>query len=374
MNGEYRNSPRNIHERNGVATMKRTMLTGALAFLAVLALLGGCSKGQAENDQSKAPLEQVRLTNVEVEVMHPTDLPEYLELSGATEARRDIVISSEQGGTVQQLLVDRGDRVSQGQVLARVNADIYEARLAEAQANLRLKDAALKKAQALFERSSITSMQRLQAQVEYDVAAAGVKTAESYLDRAIVRAPFSGVIDDRFVDPGEMVSPGGQLFHLVDCSSLKIKSEFAEKDVVTFQAGITAEVTFDAFPDSVFHAQLSYVASSAQSASRTFPCEFILGNPSGQVRGGMYARVRVLKTVHRDVLVLPQSALVETEDGRSVFVMEGDAARRQPVKPGASNSGMVVIDEGLKPDEAVVVTGNRELVDGQKVKVTGRKD
>ena len=360
--------------RNGDKAMKRMLITAALAVLGTLAVLTGCSNSQAGNGQAKQAGEQKRLTNVAVEVLHPSDLEEYLELSGATEARRDIMISSEQGGTVQQLLADRGDRVSQGQILARINADIYEAALAEAEANMRLKDAALKKAAALYERKSITQMQRLQAQVEYDVAAAGVKTAQSRLNRAIVRAPFGGVIDDRFADPGEMVAPGGQIFHLVDCSSLKIKSEFSEQDVVTFRPGLSAEVRFDAFPDSVFRAQLSYVAANAHTASRTFPCEFILDNPDGRVRGGMYARVRVLKTLHRNVLVLPQSALVETEEGRSVFVMEGETARRQPVKLGASNSGMVVIDQGLSPEETVVVTGNRELVDGQQVKVTGRKD
>ena len=352
----------------------RTMKLILLGLSAVIPLATGCAKSQAVDEKSTPEVEQVRMTNVEIQLVRPSDMEEYLELSGATEARRDIIISSEQGGTVQQVMVDRGDRVKQGQVLALVNADIYEAQLAEAEANLRIKDAGLKKAKALFERQSITAMQRLQAQVDYDMAEANVKTARARLDRAIVKAPFGGVVDDRFVDPGEMVNPGGQIFHLVDFGQLKIKSEFAEKDVTRFRPGAFAEVRFAAFPDSVFRAQLSFIASSAHAASKTFPCEFVLDNPKGVVRGGMFASIRVLKEVHRDVLVLPQTALVETEQGRSVFVLSGETARRQPVRLGASNNGQVIISEGLTPEETVVVTGNRDLVDGQKVKVTGRKD
>jgi RND family efflux transporter MFP subunit len=339
-----------------------------------LAAAAGCAKSEADNQTSGAKPEATRLTNVEVTTVRPAVMEEYINLSGSTEARLDILISSEQGGTVQKLLADRGERVKPGQLLALINSDMYEAQLAEAEANLRYKDAALKKADALFERQSITSMQRLQAQVDYDMAASSVKTARIRLERAVVVAPFGGVIDDRFVDSGEMVAPGGQLFRLVDCSRLKIKSEFAEKDVSSFKPGLYAEVHFDAFPDSVFRAQLTFIAASAHEASKTFPCEFMLNNSDGLVRGGMFADIRVLKTVHHDVLVLPQTALLESENGRSVFVLQGDTARRRTVLAGASNNGRIIIDQGLKPEETVVVTGNRELVDGQQVKVTGRKD
>lgn len=342
--------------------------------IVIIAAASGCSKGQAVDEASAPQTEQMRMTNVEIKLVRTSDLEEYLDLSGSTEALRNIVISSEQGGTVQKVLVDRGDRVRPEQVLALINADIYEAQLAEAEANLRIKEAGLTKARALFERQSITSMQRLQAQVDFDMAEANVKTARARLDRAIVKAPFAGVIDDRFVEPGEMAAPGGPLFHLVDLSRLKIKSEFAEQDVSMFSPGLFAEVRLDAYPDTLFRAQLSFISTSAHQASRTFPCEFILDNRDGLVRSGMFASIRVLKTVHHDVIVLPQTALVETEQGRSVFILNDETAYRRPVRVGASNSGRVVVREGLTPEETVVVTGNRDLVDGQRVRVTGRKD
>jgi membrane fusion protein, multidrug efflux system len=346
----------------------------ALLIPALALAAAGCAKSKAQENGAGQAVQSTRLTNVEVQVVRPSELPEYLVLTGTTEAFRDIEISSEQGGTVQSLLVDRGDRVRKGQVLARVNADIYEAQLVEAQANLKLKDAALKKADALFERKSITSMQRLQAQVDYDAAAANADLAKGRLRRAVIEAPFDGVIDDRYVDSQEMVQPGGRLFRLVDRSRIKITSNFAELDVSTFRPGITGAVKIDAFPDTAFEAKLSFVASSAHAASHTFPCEFVLNNQGDLIRGGMYASIRVLKQVHRSVLVVPQAALVETENGRNLFVLDGDKALRRPVTLGASNSGLVIVASGINSEDTIIVTGNRDLVDGQQVRVTGRKD
>ena len=335
--------------------------------------LSGCTQSEAQQSQGQGS-QPLRLTNVEVQTVHPTVLEEYLTLTGHTESLHDVILASELGGTVMELHADRGDRVSKGQVLANVSADMYQAQLAGAEANLRLKQASLKKAKALYERGSISSMQRLQAQVEHDAAEANVKLAESRLERAIIRAPFNGVIDDRFADRGEMVPPGGQLFRLVDRGKMKIKSELAELDVSTFRPGITAGVNIDAFPDTAFSATLAYVAASAHQASRTFPCEFELDNPNGLIRGGMMVRIHILKDSHHNVLVLPQTALVETETGRNVFVLEGENVRKREVTLGASNSGMVIVASGLNPEETVVVTGQRDLVDGQQVRVTSRKD
>ncbi|MEA2063065.1 MAG: efflux RND transporter periplasmic adaptor subunit [Gemmatimonadota bacterium] len=357
------------------SVIRKTTGPGLLLLLGLLAA-SGCARSNAEDKvQTAGDTGAERLTNVEVLTVRPSVLEEYLDLTGYTEAAHDIVIASELGGTVQELTVDRGDRVKQGQVLAKVSADMYQAQLAETEAALRLKQAGLKKAKILYERKSITAMQRLQAQVEYDAAAANVALAESRLKRAIITAPFSGVIDDRFIEQGELAGPGGRLLRLVDRSRMKVLSDFSEPDVSTFSPGTVAEARFDALPGKVFQAELTFVAASAEPASRTFPCEFRLsGAGSKAVRGGMIARIRVLKKLHSDVLVLPQTAMVETETGRSVFVLNSDTARKKDVTLGASNNGMVIVESGLEPGQTVVVTGQRDLVDGQQVRVTARKD
>ncbi len=346
-----------------------------LSLLLLLPLIvAACSRGAAQSEQTAATVRQEKLINVEVQALQPSDLRENILLSGNAEAAHDLMISSEQGGTVQQLPVDRGDRVKKGQLLAAVSADIFRAQLAEAEANLRLKQAGLDKAKTLFERRSITQMQRLQAQVEFDAAEAAVAQARSRLSRAVIEAPIGGEIEERYADPGEMVQPGGQLFRLVDRSRIKIKSEFSERDVTTFKPGLIGRVQFDALPDTAFEARLTFVSSVADPATRTYPCQFELDNPRGMIRGGMHARIQVLKELHEDQIVVPQTALVETENGRSAFVVEDSIARRREVTVGASERGMVVVTGGLQPGEELVVLGQRDLVDGQKVRITGRKD
>jgi len=347
-----------------------------LLLLLGLAAVQGCSSPDPEEtDQLPGDTNTKRLVNIEVQTVRPGVLEEYLDLTGYTEAIHDVVIASELGGTVQELTVDRGDRVKKGQVLAKVSADIYQAQSAEALAGLRLKQAEFEKATVLFDRKSITAMQKLQAQVEYDAAAAQVALTESRLKRAVIHSPFSGVIDDRFIEKDELVAPGGRLLRLVDHSRMKITSDLSELDVSMFSPGISAEVTFDALPGRIFQAELTFVAASSDPLSRTFPCEFRLSEADSKiVRSGMIARINVLKNTHNDVLVLPQTTIVETETGRSVFVLNSDVVVKKDVTLGASNRGMVVVKSGLEPNQAVVITGQRDLVDGQQVRVTARKD
>ena len=351
------------------------MLKKAIIVLALpLALaVNGCTRGEAQDaGQAEAP----RLTNVEVEKVQLTDLSEFIIVPAYSEAVNDVILASEQGGKLLELMVDKGDMVRKGQVLARVGSDVYEAQLKEAEANLTLKQAALKKALALFERGSISGMQRLQAQVEHDAAEANVDLARVRLDRSILRAPFDGKIDERKVDQGEMVPMGGEVFRVVDPSRMKLESELSERDVtaVDKEEGITAEVEFDSYPDTTFHARLLFVATTATPASRTYPCEFMLDNRGGLIRGGMHARIKILKAEYRNVVVLPQTALVETENGRNVFVLDGEKAARREVKVGASNEGRVVVSTGVNSGDKVIVTGQRDLVDGQQVRVTAEKN
>ncbi len=217
-------------------------------------------------------------------------------------------------------------------------------------------------------------MQRLQAQVEHDAVEAQAEMAATRLERSIISAPFSGRVDERYLDQDEMVSPGGQVFRLVANNRMKLISELAERDVIHAREGITAEVHFDAFADTAYLARLTFVSATAAAASRTYRCEFVLDNPHGLIRGGMHARVKMLKSEHDNVIVLPQTALLETENGRNVFVLDGNVAVRRDVTVGASNEGQVVISQGLAASEKVIVTGQRDLVDGQQVRVTGGKD
>lgn len=350
--------------------LKRILMAAGIPLALAVA---ACSSSEAQ-DADQAAAEPPRLSNVAVETVRPTSLSEYIMLPAASEAIHDVVISSEQGGKLLELHADRGDYVRRGSVLAKVGTDIYEAQLKEAEANLRIRAAELEKAKALYGRGSISEMSLLRNQVDHDAAEARVELAATQFERSILRAPFDGRIDGRYVDEGEMVAPGGQVFRIVDSSRMKLKSELAERDVTFVEGGISAEVHFDAFPDTTFSARLSFVAATADPGSRTYPCEFLLDNTHRMIRGGMHARIKVLKAKYNGVIVLPQTALVETEDGRNVFVLDGDRAVRRDVRVGASSEGMVVVSDGVKPDEQVIITGQRDLVDGQQVRVTGGKD
>jgi membrane fusion protein (multidrug efflux system) len=128
-------------------------------------------------------------------------------------------------------------------------------------------------------------------------------------------------------------------------------------------------ITLDAFPGETFEGKISYLGNSASSSTRTFPIEIVIGNADIRIGSGMVARLSIVKRELKDAVVVPEDSLVQTETGKIAFVLNGTRASRRDVKTGASSDNRCVVEAGLNFGDTLIVTGQRDLVDGQEVKV-----
>lgn len=339
-----------------------------IALLSLL-VLPGCGGAGAETTPAPSPRTATsgRATRVEVVTLEASTARVELDLPGEVGGDKDSNLAAANGGFVEQVLVEQGDRVSRGQVLARVDASLHAAQLELAEAQLAQAEADLKRVEALGDLG--TPAQRQQAETGRRVAAANVSTARTRLDRAVIRAPFSGVVATVGADPGESVGPGTPILRVVQLDPAVINLSVSDRDVVSLQPDLPVTIGIASRPER-WEGRIARVSPAADLRTRSFPVEVEVANPDGRLLPGMIARVTVERELATDAVVVPQDWIVTRRDDRGVFVVDGEVARWREITLGEVVHDRVVVLDGVAPGERIVVTGHRELVDGDPVLVS----
>ncbi len=311
-------------------------------------------------------------------------------------------------GRLAVVHVQLGDRVRQGQAIAKVeDREIQEqVRQAEAsyevsRATIRQREADLKLAQTNLERNrSLLERQllprqtfddtdaRYQAAVaQLDLARAQFEQAKSRLEElrinlsnTVIASPVDGFIGKRFLDPGATVSPNQPVASVVDIRIVRMVANLVEKDFRRVLAGTPAAVEVDAFPGEKFAGKVSRVAPVFDPATRTAEMEIEVPNPGYRLKPGMYARVQLTIDSRPNALTVPSNAVVDVDGKRGVFVAaprEGEGRQAQgppiltaqfkPVQTGITDGARVEIVAGLGDGVQVVTTGATALKNGDRV-------
>lgn len=334
-----------------------------LAALCLPLLSCGRVEPQAPAAEERPPV------NVKVLKLEPSELVERIELAGRIEPWVEVKVSTELGGTVEAVGFDKGDRVKEGQVLARVSTDLATAALAEAEADLAAAEANFIKTTQLFEREAATRQDVVAATSRHQMAQARVTQARLRRERSIVKAPVTGTAINREVELGEVVPPGSPITLLHQIDRLKAVVGIPENDIAFFRQGSEAAVEVDAYPGKVFPGRVHFLAPAATGANRTFPAEVEVTDRQAELRPGMIARVALVKRRFANAVVVPRDALIDRDQGLVALVLEGETARVRRIVVGPSEKDRVVVLEGLAAGDLLIVSGQRDLVEGQPVRV-----
>lgn len=366
---------------NAIRTDSAT--TRWLALLIGLAAAGcGSSQGR-EAEGSEAPgAEQgsaegfVKVVNVELRPLELTDFTTYVRLTGTVEAGDDVRVSAEASGVLERFFAEKGRRVRAGQPLAKIDDEVLTTQVVEARANASLANERYERRRRLWEEQEIGSeITYLQAKYEAEAAAARLANLEARLARTTVRAPISGVFDERFVEAGEMVAVGTPVARIVQVERLKVVGGVPERFAPDVEVGGTARISFDVFPERSFEGTIEYVGATVNESSRTFPIEILMDNPERVVKPQMVANVQVETGRLTDVVVVPQEVLLRTESGYEAFVAveteDGLVAEARGVRLGPSFQDRVVITDGLAPGDALIVVGHQLVDPGDRLRVVG---
>jgi membrane fusion protein (multidrug efflux system) len=341
------------------------LLAGSIA-----ACGGGDDAALAESPAGPPPV------NVAVDRIEPSALTERVELSGRLEPWVEVRVASELGGHIEQVGVEKGAFVREGQVLARVGTDLHRAALEEAEALLAGAEATYNRAVALVERQAVPKQNAIDATTAFEAAKARVTQSRLRLERSIVRAPISGVAISREIEPGEVIAPGAPVTTIHRLDRLKAAVGIPENDIAIFEVGGSATLRVDAWPDRTFDGRIHFVAPSATGSTRTFPAEIAVDNADGALKPGMIGRVSLVRRTYEGAVVIPRDVVQERDAGSVAIVLDGpdsDIARVRPLTLGATDGNRVLVTAGLEEGDWLVVSGHRGLIDGQRVSVVERR-
>jgi len=350
--------------------------------LALALLAAACSRGTKPEEAGRPAVA------VETAAVATSDLEQAVEVVGALSARSAAEVKTEYSGTVAEVLVTQWVAVRKGTPLARLDtreasAAVQAARagLLTAQVGARRAARELERTLKLQEAGLATRQAADDARTAEEAARAGVAAAQAQLDlaqtrlaKALIRAPIDGVVSERNVSVGDYVENMGgaaPMFRIVDARVLELVAAVPSARMADLALGQALVFTSDALPGKQFRGQVSFINPAADEASRTVKVKVEVPNADGALKPGLFAKGRIVTGNRAGVLVVPRTALVSWDTANrtgTVFVLEGETARRRSIKTGAAAGESIEVLEGLQRGELVVTRGGFNLRDGDAVR------
>ncbi|MFT4536544.1 MAG: RND family efflux transporter MFP subunit [Saprospiraceae bacterium] len=385
--------------------------------LSFVCLLMSCKQSgspeQVYNAGDKNTMPSVEVTNPSVRSFSSDQM-----ITGTIMADQSIHLHSMEQGMLKSIYVDIGDRVSKGQVIAKLSNPVLSYQLKSAEAQLMQSQSALKSAEALLtvneassnvakglydklmsvnEKSSgLTTMaERENAKRDAQMSAANVEVGKAQIEQAqsevsssetmvsaikvrlsmlSIKAPFSGVITGRFADPGSMIqnalsdNNAKPLVSLASISPVRLTIPIPESDVSGINVGDEVNITFPSLGGSDQSAKISRISNNLDQASKTMEVQVDIPNKDGKIRAGMYAKAEIKRVSSGDMLSLPLSAISMKKDAAFVYVVNDGVVQEIKLKKGLSSKDYFeVLNDNITAKSKVVTKGKSMIKDGTKV-------
>ncbi len=286
------------------------------------------------------------------------------EVAGTVRAKLHATLEAKLSGRIEKMPVALGDKVQQGQLMARLDAGEMAARLEQAEASLEEADHDWKRVAALFDQQSATRAEYESAQSRQRIANGRVAEAKAMMDYVEILAPFDGVVTKKWADAGDLAAPGKPLVEIEDPSILQMDADVPEAIASHIQRGSRLAVRVDAIAGEL-QGVVSEIAPTADPMTRTFRVKLDLARTTG-LMPGQFARLAVPIGERASVRV-PTAAVVQRGQLEMVFTVTNQHAQLRLVKSGKHVGNEVEILSGLEVGKSVVISGADQLTDGQPV-------
>jgi len=309
----------------------------------------------------------VRVASVEKKVI---DLD--FVVNGVFAPKQELNFMAESAGRVSRIFVKEGDRVSRGQVLARIDAEIINTDRETAEANLQnaVRDEA--RYASSFATGGVTQQQLDQAKLAVQNARLRLQSATKRVSDANLKSPINGIVNKKYVEVGAFVTAQGtQMFELVDVSSLKLKVNVNESQVASIKTGDLIDIKSSVFPSEKFSGKVTFIAAKAD-ATLNFPIEVeVANNTKNSLRAGMYGTAVFNFPKQAPSILVPRTSFVGSVSSNQVFVLDksNNTAKVRKVVTSRILGDDVEIVDGLKEGETVIISGQINLAEGTAVSV-----
>lgn len=351
---------------------KVIIITASVAALGLTAYKLYANK---EEMKENAKLSEITSASIPVEIAHPEmlTLNTNVTADGTFEAKTDLTILSETQGKLVAVYKEKGVNVRKGDLLAQVDNELLRTQVAAAQANFEKLQADSARFTKLSQSDAVTQRQLEDVRIGLMNARAQFRQVQKQLDNTYIRATTSGIINDDFVQEGAYVSPGMQLYNIVDVSKLKLNVRLTANEILNVNEGDEINITSSVYPEETFNGKVTAIAAKADGALK-YNVEITLTNNSSRaLKPGMYATAHFQFNSENEALYLDRNAIIGSVQNPQVFIVEDGRASLKNITIGEVRSDRVEVLEGLSTTNEVITTGQINLEEGTVVNALNRQ-
>lgn len=284
---------------------------------------------------------------------------------GSLRSNESVVIQPEITGRVSEISFNEGEAVTKGTTLIRLDDSVHRAELQQAEAQLALSKANFERVSDLFKRGNAAARARDEVLAQMRVAEANAALARALLAKTNIIAPFDGVLGLRQLSPGDYVKPGDKVVNIENIDPVKVDFRIPEVHAAVLKVGQVISVTLDPLPGKSFSGMVYAIDPLIDPNGRAVLLRARVENPQGQLRPGMFARVKLQLERREDAILLPETAVFPMGLKRFVYKAVDGMAVRAEVETGMRREGKVEIISGVSLGDMVVLEGHFKLQDGR---------
>jgi RND family efflux transporter MFP subunit len=310
---------------------------------------------------------------VTVTTLKDTIFNHYLDIQGSVDTKENILIQPEFNGTLTSLTVKAGQRVAKGQILARVDDAGMSQQLASMENQFALAKTTYERQKNLWDKKIGSEIQFLQAQTQMTTAQKAVAQMKAQLSKTIIRAPFTGTIDEVFVEKGQVVGPSAQgLMRIVNLANMYVATTVPESYIGKLKMGDLVDVYLTSL-GKTYKGKVRQVGNFINPNNRSFGIEVSLPNPDNLLRPNQVAKLKITDYTNKNAIVVPTGVIQEDGTGSNYvyLVQESNGktgtAKKVIVEIGKSSNNVTEIVSGLSANDIIVVEGVNTISNGMKL-------
>ena len=343
-----------------------------LAMIVLIFILFGAIKDKskliaankaAEVSQEKAPVNAVTV------ILEPTTITDRINLPGYMEPWTRLKLMAKIKGSITEVLVDEGDRVKKGDILARIEDDDFRIAVERAEATYNLTKAEYGRDKSIYDKGVIPTAALDTNRTNMQKAKADYENAKLLLSRTVITSPMDGIIRHMDAKVGLQLSEGDPIAEILEIDRMKGIIGIPESDVTAVRKLENVDLTVQALGDRIITGKKHFLSPSPETAARLYNLELEINNSGGEVLDGMFVRADVVKQQVDNALTVPFYSVISRNGEQFVYVEEEGVARKREVRLGIMEKWMVQVTAGLQPGDKLLVEGHRDVEDKQKIKI-----
>jgi membrane fusion protein (multidrug efflux system) len=332
----------------------------------VLLIQFGCGRGSHAESNGD---EETALVPVEVAEVSRGDISAFFTGTATLEAEEETQVVAKVGGVVEQILVEEGDYVTAGQILAKLDYEKIAVQVERARANLQNLEEEYQRSDELFRGNMISAQEFQKAKYDFERQKAEYDLASLDFEYTSIRAPISGVVAERLIKVGNMVLPNQATFSVTGMDPLLAVLHVPERQLGKLRVGHAASLEVDALAGAEFSGRIDRISPVVDPATGTVKVTVEVRDRTRSLKPGMFARVNIVHDVHTDAMLVPKDAVIAEDRESCVFVVRDSTAYRQTVETGYVNSSHIEVLSGVDEGDTVVTIGKGGLRDSTKVEL-----